>query len=258
MLRHRILPTLMITVGAFVAGCGSGGSGAPATVPPTSVPPAPTSVSTTEGATIPTVPSSTTVATDPATTLPGTVGLSPDGPWRLVDSAPGITTPGLVYELMPKLWVYLPTQEDLAHGITWTFTEADREIIEAYLQARLVYFQAVTSRPMDFASEGWSTFYVDGGQQFLDLLQPLGAAGQYVDLDAGVVLRPTVLGDERTDSAAVVFDCALDGGVYRRSDGSLAEGSTIGVVPTGFGFRMRVEAGSWKVGKYGSQPEACL
>ena len=72
------------------------------------------------------------------------IGLSADGPWTLVDSAPGVTTPGLVYELMPGLWVYLPVVEDIPNGITWTLNEEDRPIIEAYLQARLVYYLAVT------------------------------------------------------------------------------------------------------------------
>jgi hypothetical protein len=74
----------------------------------------------------------------PVTTFDeATIQLSPDGPWRR-RLAPGITTPGLVYELMPGLWVWLPTEEDIPNGITWVLNEADLPIIEAYLQARLV------------------------------------------------------------------------------------------------------------------------
>jgi hypothetical protein len=253
MSRHFILPAL----GIALAACGGGGADLatiPTTVLPASIAPTTANTVVDEG---PTSSASTSVPI-PVTTVPGALGLSADGPWRQVDSAPGITTPGLVYELMPKLWVYLPVTEDVANGITWTFNETDRPLIEAYLQARLVYFQSVTKSPMDLDNPGWQAWYADSGEQFLNALRPRDAAGEVVDLDAGIVLRPVVIGDERADTSAIVFDCALDGGVFRLPDGSLAEGSVAGVVPSGFGFRLQLLAGRWVVGKYGSQPEACL
>jgi len=237
---------LMVAVLA-VAACDSGGTATPATLPTTSAAPATSTPATTAttAATTSTVMADTT--TVPATTVPGTIGLSEGGPWTLVDSAPGITTPGLVYELMPKLWVYLPIQEDIANGITWTFNEEDRPIIEAYLQARLVFYSAISSRPMDFTSSGWTDWYVDGGDRLRAVFEPKGDAGQVADMTEGVVLRPQVAGDNRTDTTALILDCNLDGAVIRNADGSVAEGSTPGVIVSGVAATMRLVAGSWKL-----------
>ncbi|MBI4883653.1 MAG: hypothetical protein HY826_06305 [Actinobacteria bacterium] len=191
-------------------------------------------------------------------TLPaGVIGLTPGGPWTLVDSAPGVTTPGLFYELMPKLWVYLPVVEDIPNGITWTLNAEDLPIIEAYLQARLVYYSAVTSDPMDFTSDGWEDYYVDGGQRLKGVMEPRGAAGQVVYLDAGVVLRPTVGGDGRTDIDALVLDCVLDGAVRRNSDGSIAEGSTPGVGENPTGATLRLIDGEWRLDRITEALAAC-
>ena len=235
------MKALAIAGALIVAGCDSGGSEQLDTIPPSSATVGP----------LPTLPESSDVATTepaPTVTLPdGVVGLSAEGPWTLVDSAPGVTTPGLVYELMPGLWVYLPVVEDIPNGITWTLNEEDRPIIEAYLQARLVYYLAVTSRPMDFSSEGWNDFYVDGGDRLKGVMEPRGAAGQMVDLVAGVVLRPTVGGDGRTEVDALVLDCVLDGAVRRNLDGSIAEGSTPGIAAVEVGATLRFVDGLWKV-----------
>ena len=253
MSRYRILPAL----GIVLAACSGGGASDLATIPPTAAPS--TAVATTVTESAPASSSGTSAAaTVVATTVAGTIGLSPDGPWRLVDSAPGITTPGLVYELMPKLWVYLPVTEDIANGITWTLNEPDRPLIEAYLHARLVYFQAVTSSPMDLDNPGWQQWYADGGAQFVDALAPKDSRGEVVDLDAGVVLRPVVIGDERTDSSGVILDCMLDGSVFRLRDGSLADGSSVGVSSVGVGYQLALNDDHWVLGAYGSQPEACL
>ncbi len=152
--------TILVFAAACVGlvGCDSGGSADPATIAPASSQPStlPTSGSSSTSST--TEPSTTMVdATTLAGSLPeGEIGLSPDGPWRLVDSAPGITTPGLVYELMPKLWVYLPVEEDIEQGILWTLNEEDLPIIEAYLQARLVFYRAITARSRSTSIDpGW-------------------------------------------------------------------------------------------------------
>lgn len=245
--------TLVVAGVLFLAACDSGEGSQLDTIAPSSesLSPLPTLPATTAAA--------TTVATTTEATLPeGVVGLSADGPWKLVDSAPGITTPGLVYELMPGLWVYLPVVEDIANGITWTLNEEDRPIIEGYLQATLVYYAAVTSNPMDFSSEGWTTYYVDGGERLKGVMEPRGAAGQVVSLEAGVVLRPTVLGDGRSEVDAIVADCSLDGAVRRNADGSIAEGSTPGVVETEVGATMRMSDGRWKLDRVTELAGACV
>ena len=252
MSRYRILPAL----GIVLAACSGGGASDLATIPPTAAPS--TAVATTVTESAPASSSGTSAAaTVVATTVAGTIGLSPDGPWRLVDSAPGITTPGLVYELMPKLWVYLPVTEDIANGITWTLNEPDRPLIEAYLHARLVFFRVTETNPFDLADPGWAEWYTDGGASYERILSERSGRGELLDRDVGVVLRPVVLGDERSDNRGIVFDCMLDGSVWRLPDGSLGVGSTPGVISNGVSAVVDESQAAWMVEGIANQPEAC-
>ena len=196
--------------------------------------------------------------TAPTVTAPeGVVTLSADGPWRLVESAPGVDAPGLVYELMPGLWAWLPVEEDLEAGIGWVLTEADVPVIEAYLQARLVYFRALNQNPMDLDSPDWERWYLDGGAAYLSVLRPRADRGEYGDLDLGVVLRPVVLGEERSETSALVVSCTLDGGVILTVDGELAEGSTWGVGESPDAFRMEMKGDGWRVTNYSAAEGVC-
>ena len=56
-----------------------------------------------------------------------------------------VAAPGLVYELMPKLWAVIQFEETDESTYPWTLNEADRPIVEAYLQAQLTYYTAITS-----------------------------------------------------------------------------------------------------------------
>ncbi len=229
------------------------------TAPPTAAPTAaPTTVSTSSATTVVSTSTSTESSTTAAGTLPpGTVGLSPDGPWHLVDSAPGVTTPGLVYELMPKLWAFIQVEETDQSTYPWTLTEPDRPIIEAYLQAQLTYYTAITSDPINLELPGWTEFYAGGGSARFDRLAQRRAEGQVADLDIGVVLQPQVLGDERTADTAIVSDCVSDGGVFLMPDGSLAPGSTRGITPFDWGARLRLVQGVWVVVEEGPVVGSC-
>ncbi len=238
---------------------GGGGAGTLPTVPATSAP-ASTS-SSTPGVASTVVASSTAAASStvvPVSVPPGAVGLSPDGPWRLVDSAPGVTTPGLVYELMPKLWAVIQVEETEQSTYSWTLNDADRPIIEAYLQAQLTYFTAVTSNPINLDLPGWTQFYADGGAAQFVNLQARKNAGQTADLDLGVVYFPEVLSDERSETTALVADCFLDGGVFRLPDGTLAPGSTPGFVETPWATRMSLVGERWVVVEEGSIEGGCI
>lgn len=193
-------------------------------------------------------------ATDP----PGITTLG-EGPWRRVAGAPGIDTPGLFYELMPELWAYLPVVEDIDQGIGWTFQERDREVIEAYLQARLVYYRAVTQDPMDLDDEGWEYWYADGGADwYMSFLPQRRDLGQVTDLDLGVVLRPQVIGDERSEMTAIVMECLHDGSVLLEGNGELAEDSYHGVALVGRAYRMERIDEVWRmIGVY-SADMACM
>ena len=236
---------------------GGGGAGTLPTVPATS---APASTSSSTSSVASTVVASSTVAASstvvPVSVPPGAVGLSPDGPWRLVDSAPGVTTPGLVYELMPKLWAVIQVEETEQSTYSWTLNDADRPIIEAYLQAQLTYFTAVTSNPINLDLPGWTQFYAGPAIDHSWLVER-SDQGQSVDLDLGVVYQPQVLGDERTDTTAAIADCVLDGSVFRLADGSVAPGSSHGVGEVSRVTRMVLTDGTWKVSEEFKLPGGC-
>jgi hypothetical protein len=174
----------------------------------------------------------------------------------LVASAPGITTPGLVYELMPKLWVYLPTTEDIPTGIIWTLRAPDVPIIEAYLHARTVYFQAITAHPIDVSSPDWQRWYTDGGA-LRRSVEKAANSGWSGSLDSGVVLRPEVIGDGRDGSHAIVYDCISDGSIFLLSSGALAPGSSRGISKVPAGFQMLHTGSNWTISRIGTQADAC-
>lgn len=236
-MRHN-LARAMLLVACGVTACDSGGNAAPdtlGTTPPTA---------TRSPATTTTVMASTTTST---TLAPGAIELSPDGPWRRVDSAPGVTRPGLVYELMDGLWVWLPVVEDVPNGITWVLNKDDLPVIEAYLQARLVFYSAIASDPMDFSDARWEAHYVDGGQRLKNIFEPEGQQGYVADMSGGVVLRPTVAGEERDSSNAIVLDCTLDGAVLRDPSGAVGPGSREGIYARELAVAMKFEGAGWKL-----------
>ena len=217
---------------------------------------APVPVAATVGAPAPT---STSVVdrSAPESTVPRGPRLSPDGPWRLVTSAPGVDRTGLVYELLPGLWAQLPLREDIPAGVTWTLTSADVPLVEAYLQARRVFYLATESSPFRLDDPGWARWYADGGAGFAAFLAPRDREGEVFAREQGVVLRPVVLGDQRSDTSGIVFDCMLDGGVWRRPDGSLGAESVPGVVPNGVSTVVQMVGDRWVMGHLAAQPEAC-
>ena len=272
------------------AGCSSDGASLD-TVPPvsaaaTAAPTSPTTTTTTVASPTTTAVTSTTstststtvtadgsstsvpLEAEPSTTAPGSlvpttvpgggaVALSEGGPWTRVDSAPGVTTPGLVYELMPKLWVFLPTEEDPDDGSLFVPSPDDIPIIEAYLRAMLVYYRSIVQNPIDLDHPGWVEEFGDDGARYFQVLEQRQQEGQVADLDAGVVMRPYVVGDGPEEGTAIVFDCTLDGGVFRLPDGSLAPGSTPGVVRYGSSALMTYGEGRWITEFVTDQPDAC-
>jgi len=264
MTRHRT--TLMLLAGTWVLVACAHSGGATAALPPASPSTSSVVITTTVATTVViTTPITTAITTAitapittaaPSTTVAPRLQLSADGPWRRVDSAPGITTPGLFYELMPKLWAYLPLEMDLEHGIAWTLHNPDDiPVIEGYLRAQMTFVSATTQRPMDLRASTWSATFDDPAT--IAWLEAAQRDAANLDLDLGVVLRPEVIGDERTESTAFIYDCTLDGSVFRNADGSVAPGSHHRIALSGTGFRLRVADGRWKVVQMGDQPEAC-
>jgi hypothetical protein len=212
--RRGALPALVLVAGLVVAACSSGIAG-PATLPSRSIVP-PASAGPAIAPAVPAVPT-THPPSDPPTTvrvstvpvslysaspIDSTTVLSDEGPWTRVDRAPGVATAGLFYELLPQVWVYLPLAEDLANGIVWTLRDDTRPIIEGYLTAQAARL-------------------------------PVGA---------NVVLRPQVLGDDRTDTAALVADCVTAVGDATR---------------TGWGASLAMRDGAWVVVAQAPREDAC-
>lgn len=225
---------------------------------PTAPPTTTLTVTTAADTAPPTIVDTTDGTMPPAVVDDGVARLSADGPWVLVDSVPGITSPGLAYQLLPKLWAFLPTEPNPEDGSLLVPSPADIPIIEAYLKARLVFYRATSQRPIDLDDPGWAETYTDGGARFRKILAERIRVGQAVEFDSGVVLRPYVTGDDRTDTTAIVFDCELDGSVWRDQDGRLSEDSILGVIDDGLAVTTELVGDVWMVNRVSDQPGACL
>lgn len=263
---HRGSLLAVLLVAGSMTACDGGGTAAPAA--PTDLAssvvtaaPLTTVLMTSTTLVVETTVSPTTVAdtVPPTVTVPvGAPVLSPDGPWTLVASAPGINSVGLVYELMPKLWVFLPTQEDRPNGYFWTFNELDRPAIEGYLKAMLTRYRSTDSVPATLDDEGWDLYYTpESAAALRAAYQAISDQGEFTDLDLGVVLRPKVIEDERTDEYTIVLDCVLDGAVRRNADGSYAARATPGVVVNGYSAGMRMSGGGWRLDGFNNTGVAC-
>src|SRR5688500_14925038 len=237
---------LFLLLGAGLVGCSDSGSADPTapsldpvtTVVTTTAPVVTTattagtvSTSTTEPVTteslvvessaesVPETSTSTTEA--PVTTEPGITGpMFSDALGTKVDTAPGVNTPGDTRELMPGLWVHIAWEPDPNDPSVFTVQPGDEEILEAYANARRVYYEAATTT-VDISSPEWAEYYLDAGEQYREILEDRTRNGERRDLDLGVVIRPYIPVDQRTATSAVVLDCQLDGSVWRESDGSL-------------------------------------
>ena len=248
---RRSMSSLMVVAGLLIAACGGHPLAPPSTLGSGGRVAAPSPLA------VPSTAPASSIALAPTTIGVDELALSPDGPWRRVETAPGVRTPGLVYELVPSMWVWLPVQEDVRHGITWTFNRDDRPVIEAYLQARLTIVRSASALPIDYSDPGWARWFLDGGAAFRRILQVREREGERYSLDRGVVLRPVVYGEERTADTAVVVDCTLDGGLWLRPDGTPGEGTSRGIAPVGIATRVRRVAGEWRIEHLAPQPEAC-
>ena len=221
------------------------------TAPPSTV------ASTTTAATTTTLAATTTLTPTTAVSTANTLALT-DGPWTVVASIPEVTEPGLYYELsLPGLYAYFPEKINDDDPVFWTMNEADRPIIEAYLNAQLTIHQAMLTRPMDFNLAGWDLYFEDGGASMQNVLRPRSDDGLALNMDLGYVMRPWVIGDERTANSAVVVDCIHNGALLEREDGSLSESSTPGWFIDDYAASMILVDGQWKLRTLSSWEDAC-
>jgi hypothetical protein len=208
-----------------------------------------TTVATTTVA--PTLAPSTTLAVTTGIVLPPDVG-------RLVPAAPGVSTPGDIWQLAPKLWLFLPSDSAGDPHLTPPRPE-DAEVLIAYARKQRALQLAVASPPVDLDTDELRSVYTPAG---LDARRSAVAAiveaGQYLELAGGIVYRPRVLSEPRTTDAAVVWDCAVDESYLVHRDGSpvsapAPRGTLLGVFAD-----LRVTGGDWRVELDGPEELACV
>lgn len=240
---------IILIVGGLILGACTGSSAAPeVTAPvPTTTPTQPAPSAATTAPSIPSSdPATTTTSSQPTTTVADTepdptepnttasidVGrYLPDGLGTVVDSAPGVDSPGEVIELLDNVWFFVPSEPVEGDANIVPPLPEDQGILIAYAEAQAAYHDQASTNPVPTEpSPQLADALADGGQRLIDnVLAPAAEAGQYVDLSDGIVLRPVVIADPRSDTEAFIFDCQLDGTVLVNADGSLADGQIPGV-----------------------------
>ncbi len=165
------------------------------------------------------------------TTTQEPTGFIPDGLGTPVDSAPGVSSPGEVVELIENVWIFIPSEADENDANVVPPLAEDEHIIVAYAEAQAAYHEQASMSPIPVEpSERLAASVADGGARLAEnIFVPSAAAEQHLDLSDGIILRPVVIADPRSDTEAFIFDCQLDGTVFVNADGSLADGQTPGV-----------------------------
>jgi hypothetical protein len=260
--RPHLLATALAC--ALLAACSGGNevadittvAPAPSSAPSVAVTtrPEPSAVATSEAAT--TVPD-TTVAT-PATTAAddGLTGpMFSDALGVKVDSAPGVRTRGDTRQLLPEgLYVHIAWEPDPQDPSVFTVQPDDVAILEAYTNASLAYYRAVTST-LTIDDPAFAQFMTDAGAQYEGNFVKARQGGFSGSLGSGVVLRPYVLADERTGTDATVLDC------YLQNEQFVASGQAPQLeplAPKGTVASMVLTEDGWQVDVIAAEPRACL
>jgi hypothetical protein len=205
-------------------------------------------------------PSSTTTSTSTTTPQPErTFGVLPDSIGAKVDNAPGVTTPGDIRELLPNAWVFIPSEPDPNDTHVQPPLPEDIDIITAYIEAQTAILELVTQNPLPTEpSDRVVAIRVDEAVNIGEtLLKPRAEAGQYYDLREGILLRPVVIDDPRSDTEAIIFDCQLDASAWVNSDGTLADGRAPGVERYPQIARMKKVDGRWLADTVTSDDRVC-
>jgi hypothetical protein len=178
-----------------------------------------------------------------------------DGLGTPVTDAPSVRTRGDTRRLLDEgLYVHLAWEPDPADASVFTPLPDDVPILEAYTNAQIAYYRAALglAPPDDTMLD---RFLVDGSTRFAAAFAARAAAGLTLQLGSGVVLRPYVLGDQRTATSAVVLDCYLHDEQEVPVGAQALPGPmrTYGLVAT-----MVLVDGRWKIDRTGTEPGVCL
>ena len=254
-----------ITAVLMLAACTNSGNQVAPVSFDTIVPAAPTT-STSTPATTTTAAATTIVPTTVAPTLdPTTTAMSPtegltgpmfsDALGVKVATAPGIHTAGDTRQLLPEgLFVHLAWESDPNDFSVFSPIPEDIPILEAYANASLAYYRAFITT-VDITAPEFGQYFLDSGRKYEANFDQARRDGYIGSLGNGVVLRPYVLGDQRSDTTAVVLDCSLKDESYVLTDQQpeLAQLKASGGIAT-----MVLSEGQWKVDKITTETAACL
>lgn len=206
-------------------------------------------------------PPATGTATEPLTTVPSPAGPGVDGPrfsdalGDQIDAAPAVRTRGDTRRLLEQgLYVHLAWEPDPTDASVFTPLAEDVPILEAYTNAQIAYYRAALglSPPDDPMLD---RYFVDGSTRFAPALARRADAGLSLQLGSGVVLRPYVLGDQRSATTAVVLDC------YLHDEQEVPVGTTAAPGPLrtyGLVATMVLIDGAWKLDRTGTETGVCL
>lgn len=249
---------LVAVAAAALAACSGGDDGA-ADLPTIAVDPTapPPSTSPATDAT-PSSAGTTTVTTDAAastTTDPSAGPMFSDDLGVRVDTAPGVNTRGDTRQLMPEgLYVHIAWEPDPNDPSVFTVQPEDVEILEAYANAVATYYRAATTT-LSLESPDFAKYFVDAGAKYEASFTQARSGGYALAIGTAVVLRPYVLADQRSETAAVVLDC------YLAEQEFLPVGSPLPAVELSKSptlATMTKGVGGWQVDLIATEQQACF
>lgn len=264
-LRSAVYLGLGVALGAGAAAC-SGESNQVAPVSFDSSPPPPSvtvadAASTTQpppstAATTTTLPATSTTPPPPSTTDGLTGPMFSDALGVEVDTAPGVHTRGDTRRLLDEgVYVHIAWEPDPNDASVFTVQPDDIPILEAYAMAQATYYRAamgqITTDHPDF-----DRYMLNGGDGLNKAFEARRRRGKVLSVGSGVLLRPYVLGDNRTETSAIVLDCSLHDEQEVDIDGGRPVLSKLR--PEGQFAVMTVNSGEWMIERVGLEPGACL
>jgi hypothetical protein len=209
-------------------------------------------------AAVTTVPTTVATTTPPSTTLPVTTGIVlPPDLGRLVPSAPGVSTPGDIWQLAPKLWLFLPSDSAGDPHLTAPRPE-DAEILIAYARKQKALHLASAPFPMELDSpEVRATYTERGADERIEALEPWRDAR--LELADGMVFRPRVASEPRTADTALVLDCYLDSTYFADpATGAALPGEQAGFRTSAVFASLVRTSGAWLVDDDGPEELSCV
>ena len=163
-----------------------------------------------------------------------------------------------VVRLGPIPTVPLPSSTAPNPNVMHIVRPEDAPILEAYVRYITAINAAVAHPDADLP-----TLFekVVTKTKFASVVASVGkrrAAGEILNVEHGLTVRPYVLGEPRTDAEATVYDCQLDGSYFVGADGQPLPGEQTGIRQYGNSARVVKVDGVWVVDETAQSGSACL